>query len=91
MNIDVNKTSIDCCLWAIERDLIKKHGTAQAQRDMQPLRWYVNTGRASLDFLRLLMTAKPFMVARKLHEGGCDTDVVDRVKRYIGYKVTYTI
>ncbi|MBQ6521139.1 MAG: hypothetical protein IJI14_20720 [Anaerolineaceae bacterium] len=42
MNINVNKTSIDCCMWAIERNLIKKYGTIQAQRDMQPLRWYVN-------------------------------------------------
>lgn len=83
--VSVNHTSVETCLWHIQRHLIEKHGTRQAEIDMDPLRWYVNTGRASIDFLRALITAKPFMVARKLHEGGSYDESLRRLKTYIHY------
>ena len=83
--VSINSTSVETCLWHIERHLIQKHGTRQAEIDMYPLRWYVNTGRASMDFLRSLMNAKHFMVARKLHEGGSYDEALRRLKAYIHY------
>ena len=83
MEIKVDRVSTDVALWDIERYLMQKYGTDAAQSDMAPLRWYVETGRASVDFIRKLMIAKPFMVARKLHEGGSYDEALDRVKKLI--------
>ena len=84
-SIEVNATSTDTCLWHIQRHIMQRYGVDESQRDMAPLKWYIFTGRASLDFMRRLLAAKPFMVARKLHMGGSDEEVLDRVKAYIGY------
>lgn len=84
--ISVNRTSIETCLWHIERHLIDNYGTTVAAEDMAPLNWYIYSGRAPTDFIRRLMYAKPFMVARKLHMGGSHQEVVDRIKKYIGWE-----
>lgn len=84
--IAINRTSIETCLWAIQRNLMQRYGVDQSAQDIAPLSWYIGTGRATVDFIRLVMTAKPFMIARKLHEGGTYDEVVQRVKHYIGYE-----
>lgn len=84
--IEISRVGIECGLWHIQRHLIQKYGTQQAEFDMEPLKWYVSTGRASAEFLRTLFTAKPFMVARKLHQGGSYDQVLERVKKYIGWE-----
>ena len=84
--IAINRVSIETGLWAIQRYLMQRYGVDQSAQDVAPLSWYIDTGRASVDFIRMVLTAKPFMVARKLHEGGTYDDVIQRVKSYIGYK-----
>ena len=81
----VNKNSIDNCIWKIQRVLMTKYGCTAADREIAPLVWYINTGRASVPFLKSLIDAKPFMIARKLHAGGSDAEIIDRVKAYIGF------
>lgn len=83
--ISVNRVSIDTCLWNIQRHLMDKVGVDESYQLMAPLTWYVNSGRASGDFIRHLMVAKSFMVARKLRQGGAYDEVITRVKSYIGY------
>ena len=83
MNIEINKTSIDCGLWAIQRNLMQKYGCDVAAGEMYPLLWYVNTGRASTEFLKRLINAKPFMIARILHRGGADAEIINRIKNYL--------
>lgn len=83
--ISINKTLIDTCLWHIQRSIMRYNGLDQSERDIAPLKWYINTGRASVDFLGKLIEAKPFMVGRKLHEGGSYDDALERVKKYIGF------
>ena len=83
--VSISDTAIECGLWHIQRHIMQKHGIDQSYRDMAPLTWYIGTGRASLDFIRMLLIAKPFMVARKLHIGGSYDEVIARVKAYIGY------
>lgn len=86
MTIDyLSHGTIECGLWAIQRYAMHHYGIDQADRDTYPLRWYVNTGRASAEFLRLLFHAKPFMVARLLHKGGSHDEALRRVMEYIGY------
>ena len=84
-NISIGYISIETCLWHIQRYLIGKYGVDQSERDMYPLQWYVYTGRASPNFLKLLLNAKPFMIARKLHEGGSDQEIIERIKHYLNY------
>lgn len=74
---------IDIYLNKVLACLMKHYGVDQAYRDIDPLTWYINTGRASALFLRSLVSCKPFMIARKLHEGGSVQDAVDRIKTYV--------
>ncbi len=83
--IAINATSIETGLWAIRRYGMQHYGVDQSYQDIAPLAWYISTGRASVDFTRAVLTAKPFMVARKLHEGGTYDEAIQRVKTYVGY------
>lgn len=82
----ITRTTIDTCLWHIQREDMNRHGATAAERDMYPLVWYINTGRASLEFLRCLVAARPVLIARDLHKGGSTDEILDRVFRRIGYK-----
>lgn len=84
--ISISATAIETGLWHIERYLMDKYGGQQASVDCAPLKWYINTGRAPLDFIRLVLNAKPFMIGRKLHEGGSYEDAINRVAKYIGWE-----
>ena len=81
----VSKNAIDDCVWKIQKILMEKYGCTAADREIAPLVWYINTGRASVPFLEKLIGAKSFMVARKLHMGGSDSEIIQRVKTYIGF------
>ena len=81
--ISIDYISVDNYLWETRRRLMRKYGTDESYRDIAPLSWYIGTGRASTDFLRALLSCKPFMIARKLHEGGSYEEVIQRVKEYI--------
>ena len=78
-----SKTAIDENLWQIESYLMSRYGSDAAQREMHPLYWHIDTGRASTDFLKKLCASKPFMVGRILHKGGTYSEVIGRIKTYI--------
>ena len=80
----ISKSKIDNFLWEVEKVLMNRYGVDAAQRDMSTLYWY--TGRACVEFLHLLVKAKPFMVARRLHNGGSDEEIIKRIKALIGFK-----
>lgn len=82
--ITVNATTIGNFLWETEQRLMLAYGCDAAEREIAPLKWYINTGRASTAFLKKLFAAKPFMVARKLHMGGSDEEIIKRIRKYIG-------
>lgn len=82
----MNKTMIETCLWHIQREIMTRHGCDAAERYMYPLTWYVNTGRASLDFLHKLVNARPVLVARDLAKGGSYDEALRRVFHRIGYR-----
>lgn len=83
--ISVSATVIDSTLYAIRKSLMKKHGVDGSARIIDPLVWYINSGRASTAFLGKLIEAKPFMVGRVLEKGGSHDEAVRNVKKYIGY------
>jgi len=76
---------IDDYIWKVQKNLMNKYGIDEAERDIDPLKWYIHTGRASTEFINLLLGAKPFMIARKLHMGGSVDEAIDRIKIYIEY------
>lgn len=82
----LSTTMIDSKLYDIQRELTKREGIRWAERDMSPLYWYVNTGRASTDFLRKLFSVKPYLIARDIMKGGSDQDIINRICGRIGYK-----
>lgn len=81
----MNATTIETMLWHIQREIMTRHGCDAAERFMMPLKWYINTGRASCDFLRCLYNARPVLVARDLAKGGSDEEAINRVCKRIGY------
>ena len=54
----VNKNTIDDCIWKIQKILMEKYGCTAADREIAPLIWYINTGRASTLFLKSLIDAE---------------------------------
>ena len=82
----VNKNSIDDYIWKVQKILMEKYGCTAADREIAPLVWYINTGRASTPFLEKLLSAKAFMIARRLHAGGSDMEIIARVKACVGFK-----
>lgn len=82
-NPSISPITVDNALWQIERCLMLKYGTLQAEKDVDPLRWYYTTGRASTAFLHALVNAKPYMVARRLHQGGSHDEAVARIRAYL--------
>ena len=77
-------TKIETGLWHIEWYLMQRYGVDTAKRDMDPIKWYIYTGRASVDVTNRLLCAKPFMVGRLLHKGGSYDEIIRRVLSYIG-------
>ena len=83
----INSTNTDRAVNNVLVYMMKHYGVDNAYREIAPLTWYINTGRASLFFLRGIIIAKPFMIARKLHQGGSDQEIIDRIKDYL-YETT---
>ncbi|MBR3237003.1 MAG: hypothetical protein IKF99_01045 [Oscillospiraceae bacterium] len=84
--VSISNFAVEQRLWEIARiNAVKLSNWDEANRLNAPLEWYVWTGRAPLDFLRLLMAAKPFMIARKLRMGGSYDETVERVKKYLKF------
>lgn len=75
-------------LWNIEKYMMQKYGVDAAQREIDPLKWYIYTGRAPLAFLYGIEAARPFMIARILHKGGSYNEALDRIKAYLKIKTT---
>lgn len=74
---------IDGKIWEIQMYLNKTMSFDEADRAVYPLRWWIYTDRASVTFLKALLSAKTFMIARKLAKGGSVDDCVNRIREYL--------
>jgi len=83
-------TKIDNALWEIRQRIQSKTGsTAQTDRALSPLVWYISTGRAPTDFLRLLVncTNRQFTtIASRLMKAETDEAAISSVCTYIRFK-----
>ena len=62
---------VDNYIWKVQQKIIEKHGYTydQSYNVVYPLSYYVNTGRASAEFLRNMQYVKPYVIARILVKG----------------------
>jgi len=70
--------------------LMKRHTADEAYRILDPLQWYISTGRAPGSFLRLLYESDPDAIASVLEQEGTVEESIVRVKnaiKYPGYAV----
>ena len=82
-DIHLSRYLIERSLWTIQYCLMRRYGVTVSEIEIAPLCHYVYSGRASAYFLHHLLAAKPYMIARKLHEGGSDDEIIARVKAYL--------
>ena len=82
----ISNTLVNGYMWKIQKYLMQKYGATEAERDISPLQWYINTGRASADFLLKLVNTKSYLIAKILHNGGSDSEIIKRIKNYIKYE-----
>lgn len=59
---------VDNYIWKVQQKIIEKQGYTydQSYNVVYPLSYYVNTGRASAEFLRNMQYVKPYIMARLL-------------------------
>ena len=82
----ISNSLVNDYMWKIQKYLMEKYGEKEAERNISALQWYINTGRASADFLLKLVNTKSYLIARILHNGGSDSEVIQRIKNYIKYE-----
>lgn len=87
MYVSISPLSVDNAMWRIQRVMIDRYGIDVDRSDqlMGPLHWWVSTGRATPDFLRKMITCKPLLIARRLMRNGSDEEIVQNIKKCIGY------
>ena len=81
----ISRTRIDAELWKIRMELAKELGFDESGRKMYPLTWYVNTGRASIGFLRDLFSADKKRIVNALKSSGCEDEAIRKIKKIIHF------
>ena len=76
----ISMTLIDSYLWSVRKYLRGKLGVDAGDREVYPLVWYINSGRASTDFLGRLVQERPYVIGRLLMKGGSVDEAVERIK-----------
>jgi len=83
----INVYGIEEYLFDTRKAMWKTISVNDSNNVIYPLKWYIGTGRASLEFLRKMVQVKPFVMARfllKIQDNSVDA-AVDLIKRKIGY------
>lgn len=80
---DKAMTKAERILLKIELKLMMKHGVDETARLLDPLKWYIVTARASVDFIRRLGAEEPEVIAHLLEQEGSVEDTVNRIKAHL--------
>ena len=85
----VSINTIDDTIYSIKSKLYKKYTIAETENYISPLVYYINTGRASTEFLKIfinLTERQKSVIANKLVKYyGNDKTTIDRICQYIKY------
>ena len=82
----VSSNGIREYLWDVQKVILHRHGTDESFRLIDPLTYYVNTGRASVSFLHRLIETSPTRIANSLMKGGSHQEALDRIFRAIRFE-----
>ena len=64
-------------------NLYKVSITDSRALEYNAIAWYVETCRASVDFIRTLGKANPRKLLKNVSAGQTDEDIIDRTKKYL--------
>lgn len=76
-------TKSEYILLSYEKIMWKRHGITEGSNLLYPLKWYINTGRASADYVHRLADAKSKDIVAILEAGGSVEDVCRGIKDYL--------
>lgn len=79
----IGMNRIDDHIWKVKYYLMRKHGCGQANLFISPLTWYIRTGRASVEFLKKFLNARPYMIGRLLAKSGTYDGAITALKQYL--------
>ena len=77
-------TQIDDYTYSVVKYLMNRHGIDRAYQTAEPLLWYIRTGRASVQFMKQLVTVRPYVIGRLLEKGGSYDETIARIKNRAG-------
>lgn len=83
---NIGTDGIDNYLWDVRRETRRVLGVDRGDAACYPLVYYINTGRASCEFLQKLIVVSPTRIARLLMGGGSDDYIMSRIKGAIKYR-----
>lgn len=83
----VSRTLIDSMEQRVLHYMMPRYGVDASIREFDPLKWYIDTGRASGAFLSAVCNTRPYIIGRMLHKGGSYDEVINRIKTYLAAKM----
>lgn len=85
----VSANNIDNVIYEIKSKMYKKHSIDDAERYISPLIYYINTGRAPTEFLRILVNLterqKSTVANRLVKNYGNTENAIDSICQYVGF------
>lgn len=85
----ISATAIDTYVYEVEKALRRYVGISETAEKLNPLWWYISSGRASSDFLHKLFDEKPFVIARILAKHRTEDDAMNAIKKKLNYVSTF--
>lgn len=79
----VSRTLIDLTERRVLAYMMPRYGVDASIREYDPLRWYIDTGRASGEFILAVCNTRPYIIGRMLHKGGSYQEAVERIRGYL--------
>lgn len=86
----VSTNTIDDMIYSIKSKMCRNHTIAESEKYISPLVYYISTGRASTEFLRILINLterqKSTIANRLVKNYGNDKEAIESICQYIGYE-----
>ena len=85
----VSANNIDNAIYDVKSKMYKKYSVDESERFISPLIYYINTGRASTEFLRILVNLterQKSTIANKLIKNYGNTEnAINSICKYVGF------
>lgn len=87
--ITVSANNIDNVIYEIKSKMYKKYSIDESERFISPLIYYINTGRASTGFLKMLVNLterqKSTIASKLVKNYGNTENAINSICQYIGF------